>query len=275
MIDRHRFAEEIKLRGQVRRALRIIQERQNTETQKQLLEEQRLRKIVRKLLLERDTSKPEKSPHEKTGINTLEDLLHNIIPTIKDDFMLLTTDEEQRESFENHLIYNLMGLLKPPTVNDAAPEAATEKFIPITEAEDIELKVGDEGGDEPMPPEFIPGADPDDLEEEPSAEEKEKEEFGISGEDETGRDFALETFNSISSQTLQAYNKLRNPEDKDLFYDYLKTNLQLYFDKFETEIATKLPAPAPGPGYEEAAAQDVAPVEETPLPAEEMPVAAE
>jgi len=263
MIDRHRFAEELKLRGQVRRAIRVLKEKENKEKQQQLLEEQRLRKIVRKLLVERDTSKPEKSPHQKTGINALEDLLHNIIPTIKDDFMLLTTDEEQRESFENHLIYNIMGLLKPPTVNDAAPEAPSpDKFIAITEAEDIELKVSDEGGDESMPPEFIPGADKDDEVEDPV--EKEKREFGIEGQDATGRDFALDTFNSISSQTLSTYNKLRNPEDKELFYDYLKTNLQLYFDKFENEVAPKLPKPAPGPGYEEAAA--LAPAKEASAP---------
>ncbi len=258
MIDRHKFVEEIKLRGQIRKAVRIIQERRKSRAKEALLEEQKLRKFIRKLLVEADTSKPDESPHEKTGINALEDLLHNIIKQIKDDFMQLTTSSEQRTSFRRHLIYNIMGLLKPPAVNDAAPEGAEEKFIPISEQENIELKVGTEGGDEPMPPEFIPGADPDDIPEEPSEEEKDLTAFGIPGEDETGRDYAFGTFEQVSTQILKAYNKLGNQEDKDLFYDYLKTNLQLYFDKFEKEIAVNLPEPPTSPEYE-AAKEDMGP----------------
>jgi hypothetical protein len=56
----------------------------------------------------------------------------------------------------------------------------------------------------------------------------------------------------VSSQILQAYNKLGNEEDRELFYDYLKTNLQLYFDKFENEITVDLPEPPASPEYEAA-----------------------
>ena len=259
MIDRHEFAEELKLRGQIRKIVRVIKEHRRKESEQTLLEENRMRKVIRRLLAEADTSQPESSPHEKTGINVLEDLLHNIIPQIKDDFMQLTTDEEQRTSFRRHMIYNVMGLLKPPTVNAAAPEGSQEKFIPISEQEEIELKVGGQGGDEPMPPEFIPGADPDDVPEEVPDDEREKTEFGIPGEEETGRDFALETFNKVSSQILQAYNKLGNEEDRELFYDYLKTNLQLYFDKFENEITVELPEPPASPEYEAAKGEMASP----------------
>jgi hypothetical protein len=252
MIDRHEFAEELKLRGQVRKIVRIIKEHRKKETNQTILEESRMRKVIRKLLVEADTSKPESSPHQKTGINVLEDLLHNIIPQIKDDYMQLTTDKEQRTSFRRHMVYNVMDLLKPPTVNAEAPGGAESKFIPISEQEEIELKVGGQGGDEPMPPEFISGADPDDIPEEIPDDEKEKTEFGIPGEEITGRDFALETFNKVSSQILQAYNKLGNEEDRELFYDYLKTNLQLYFDKFENEITVDLPEPPASPEYEAA-----------------------
>ena len=131
------------------------------------------------------------------------------------------------------------------------------------------MEVGVEGGDEMMPPEFIPGADPDDQPEKASDEEKEKEEFGIPGLDPTGRDFALDTFKKISSQTLASFNKLHG-EDADLFKDYLKTNLQLYGRNFKKQISTKVPKPAPGPGYEEAA-----PAEAPPPAAEEVPMAAE
>tara|TARA_Y100000296_G_scaffold84688_1_gene118553 strand:- start:436 stop:1236 length:801 start_codon:yes stop_codon:yes gene_type:complete len=266
MIDRNKFAEELKLRHQIRKAARLMMEKQEREKQEQLLEEQKLRKIVRKLLLERQTAQPEATPHEKTGINALEDLLHDIIPTIKDDMMQLTTSEEQQNSYIDHLVTNMVGLLDPPTANDEAPEEA-EKFIPIREAaEDVELQV-DKNTEEEMPPGFIPGADPDDQPEEMSDEDEEKEEFGIPGLDPTGRDFALDTFKKVSSQTLASYNKIHD-EDADLFRDYLKTNLQLYGRNFKDQIAQKVPKPTPGPGYEAAAAEE--PVEETtPMAAEE------
>ena len=154
-----------------------------------------------------------------------------------------------------------MGLLKPPTVNDAAPEepntaGAEEKFISINEQDEIEMKVDDEGGDT-VSSKFIPGADPDD--EIPSEEDSEISAFGIPGEDETGRDYAFEAFNEVSSQILKAYNKLGNKEDKELFYDYLITNLQLYFDKFENELAVNLPEPPTSPAYEAAKGEQPAP----------------
>ena len=36
---------------------------------------------------------------------------------------------------------------------------------------------------------------------------------------------------------------LSDPEDQELFYDYLIANLKLYFDKFESELATSVEEP--------------------------------
>ena len=43
-------------------------------------------------------------------------------------------------------------------------------------------------------------------------------------------------------------------EDRELFYDYLITNLKLYFDKFETDLAANVDEPTTDE-YEEAAAE--------------------
>jgi hypothetical protein len=260
MIDRHKFVEELKLRKQIRKAVKIVKENRKKKADQVLLEETQLRKYVRKLLVEADTAKPEESPHQKTGINALEALLHNIIPQIKDEFLQLTTSEEQRTSFRRHMIYNVMGLLKPPTVNDAAPGSppavagAEEKFIAITEQEDIELTVDDQGGDADSSAKYIPGADPD--EKERPEEDEDLTAFAIPGEDETGRDYAFDAFDQVSSQILRAYNKLGNEEDREIFYDYLLTNLQLYFDKFENELKVNLPEPPKNPAYEAAKGEE-------------------
>ena len=61
---------------------------------------------------------------------------------------------------------------------------------------------------------------------------------------------------------------LSDDEDKKIFYDYLLTNVKLYFDKFEDELANVVPD-VTTPEYEEAsgeeAAEDIEDVEDTEL----------
>jgi hypothetical protein len=40
---------------------------------------------------------------------------------------------------------------------------------------------------------------------------------------------------------VDAYDMLADEEDQNLFYDYLLTNMLLYFDKFEDALAGSLP----------------------------------
>ena len=71
-------------------------------------DEQRLRAIIREFLSyelkEGSTPDNDPAPHKSTGINVLEDLLKKIIPQIEDDYKLLTTSEEQRESYRAHIV---------------------------------------------------------------------------------------------------------------------------------------------------------------------------
>ena len=50
---------------------------------------------------------------------------------------------------------------------------------------------------------------------------------------------------------------LSNEEDQRLFYDYLITNLKLYFDKFEDELQPSLPEPTTDEYEAEAEKDDV------------------
>ena len=49
-----------------------------------------------------------------------------------------------------------------------------------------------------------------------------------------------------------------DPDDRKMFKDYMLTNLKLYFERFEEELATDLPAPA----IETPAGAEVAPAPE-------------
>jgi len=220
----------------------------NQLTSRKVIEE-KIRTVVRKLL-EAETGTEE--ANKNTGINVLADLLKKIIPAIEADYKMLTSSPEQRESFKNHIVHAVKNTLNPidaiemseSIVYEIDPSLLSEKISIDLDTEDDEL--------ESVEGEFI------------DIEGEEEEEFGtgLDDQNETGRNFAADSFKSVEKQIVDAYDMLADDEDKELFYDYLLTNLLLYFDKFEDELAETLPDIST-PEYEEEKAEDEA--EEAPI----------
>jgi hypothetical protein len=255
-IDRNKFAEELKLRQFIREAIQIVKKRHKKVEKQQFLQENRLRGVIRDLILqEASVPDPDEAPHSSTGINILEDLLKKIIPIIEIDFKKLTTSEEQRSSYRSHMVQGVKNLLAPAIATDKAALQGGEEFEAeeeITAITEVEIAVDPENVHTDTPDEFIDiGGD---KKEKKTEAETEKEEFTIEGEDETGRDMSFSTFKKIQGSILDSWEVLSNDEDKELFYDYLLTNLKLYFDKFGDELKTTLPEPTT-PEYDEAAAE--------------------
>jgi hypothetical protein len=248
-INREQFAEELKLRKYIRKAIQIVENKRKDVTNEVKKQEEALRGFIRQLISEGSVGDSEEGPHKSTGINILEDLLKKIIPIVEIDFKKLTTSEEQRRSYRAHMLTGVKNLLAPAAVVDQtdSEDSVEDKFISVTEQDDdIEITVGDDGD----PEEFI-DVRGDNKEDERSEEEIEKETFTLSGEDETGRDMSYSTFKKVQGSILDSWEVLSNPDDKELFYDYLLTNLKLYFDKFEDELKANLPEPTT-PEYEQA-----------------------
>ena len=90
--------------------------------------------------------------------------------------------------------------------------------------------------------------------------EEEEDTFGsdLDGQNETGRNFAATSFKKVENQIVDAYDMLADEEDKKIFYDYLLTNLLLYFDKFEDELSTES-VETSTPEYEEESAESSIP----------------
>ena len=65
---------------------------------------------------------------------------------------------------------------------------------------------------------------------------------------------AYQSFKKIETSIIDSYELLGDPEDQELFYDYLIANLKLYFDKFEEELAGSLDEPT-NQAYDDAANQ--------------------
>ena len=246
MISRKEMIAEMTLRKVIRKKFnKLVNEQKN--------EENELRSIIKAILSEGDLS--DTHPNRSTGINTLEDVLKKSIPTLRTDYKKLTTDKRQRDSFRAHIVNAIVDALKPVEVNsaylqgDATGEASALMTEPTgrEESNDEDLLALEQAGVEVEVEDDmkIPVEDDDT----PSPEE----EFGggLEGQDETGRNHAYTSYRKISQYILDAYDSLANPKDKQIFLDYLVTNMKLYFDKFEDELQTTIEEPTT-PEYDQA-----------------------
>ena len=226
------------LRENIRQLIRHVKN-------KKIIEEQEVRQSLKKLmrleleamLNEAEVPDVDPAPNKSTGINVLEQLLKKIIPVLQTDYKSLTTSEDQRKSFRAHIVNAVVNTLTPAKVNN---QAASDEEQALDEVIDIDITDNVSGDDK-----FIDiRTDAEKKAEQEASAPDEREEFGsgVSG-DETGRNMAYETFKKIESNIIDSYELLSNPEDQEIFYDYLITNLKLYFDKFESELAGNVDEP--------------------------------
>jgi hypothetical protein len=227
--------------------IRLQQERQ----------EQKLREVIRKILKEGDVS--DVHPHRSTAINILEDVLKKAIPTLRTDYKRLTTEKSQRVSFRAHILKAIKDALAPSLMNwqylsgqegmggllsEPSPENIKKSDLKMVAEEELEedIDIDVDEPDQPDDDKKLPVEDDD----EPSPEEQ----FGSGLEDmdETGRNMAYTSFRKVSQYILDAYDTLANANDKEVFVDYLLTNIKLYFDKFETELQKSVDEPT-SPDY--------------------------
>jgi hypothetical protein len=262
MIDRKELAEELMLRENVRKAIKIVLHKKTALQNSTLVNEGKLRRLIKDLLKEGQSAVADVAKHDSTGINTLEDLLKNtnLLSVLETGYKSLTTDEAQRESFKNHILSAVQKSLAPEESRKGAGED-----VEITE--DLDITISDDPTDDP---DFI---DVEDKEEEEEVDPK--EEFGLNGEDKTGRNRAFTDFQDVEKNILTAFDDLDNPEDIALFEEYLIKNLALYFEKWEGELANNVEPPEAAASAEldepqDALADEDAPDEETDVPEFEL-----
>ena len=264
--------EETLIREVIRKKIkRAFNERRNHE--------QQLRIMIRQLIKEGDIS--DIHPHRSTAINILEDVLKKAVPTLRTDYKRLTTAKSQRESFRSHILKAVKDALAPSLVNwkYLSGQEGAGGLLSEPPSEDVvadaDLDVEDDGLDDLDPVddnedisdeldqleevniEIDTESEPDENKKVPvesDDEPDEQEEFGSGLEemDETGRNMAFTTFRKISQYILDAYDTLADAKDKEVFVDYLITNLKLYFDKFEDELQNSVDEPD-SPEYEKSA----------------------
>lgn len=229
--------QENRLRSKIRKGLKEFFKQNNNEhsdSVASILEEHALRLKLREVILEQslisEIEDPTTDVHDNTGINTLKDLFKNtnILSTLRNVYKTLTTDEDQKNSFRAHIVQWTKDTLAPVKLNDT--DALAEQQVGI-DIQGIEAE------------KFIDAKDGSEKETQPESEEEEEAMKPISGEDTTGRNKAERVYPTIEKSIVDYYAELDNPEDQEMFYDYLIANLKLYFDKWDNESAKSIEEP--------------------------------
>lgn len=226
-------------------------------------QERKLRELIRtKIKLLKEKSGPKSkgfTPHKSTGINVLEDVLKKIIPVLEQQYKSLTSNRNQRRSYRLHILNAVKNMLLPEQALFDSDQSQIN--------ESVNLKFNDQGENssgpvsDPSPKqETEKYMDPEKLIKiddrfEPPKKTKEDEEndfinkHTIKNTDLTGRNFALISIRQIQQPIIESYETLSSQEDKDTFFEYLLTNLKLYFDKFEDELGLNNISEPSSPDY--------------------------
>ena len=223
-IDRQQIVEELRLRKLIRQAIRIAETKRQTDQINIMGDEERLRSVIKTLLREDEIGDTNSAPYDNTGLNTLNTLFDNILTTVESGYKELTTSKEQRNSFASHVLKAIENVLAPLRALDDSDRAISEEIgIDISKDQPEDMKDVRKDKDE-----------------------QDIDDFGIEGQDLSGRDKAYEYFNKIETQIVDSYKTLHDPQDIKAFYDGLLMNLDLYFQKFEDEMQPTVEPPVTG-----------------------------
>lgn len=252
--------EDKNLRENIRRLIRHVKA-------KKAVEENKLRAVIREMihqesrLMEKITIGSIEPPSDSTGLNKLDSVLNTIVPRVEQFYKELTTDPEQRKSFRAHYLRSIMKELVPVELNqDAAELAHAEQDaeeglneIEIVDENSVNVDILDDEGAPDMSKfrELDKEAikDKEDAEE-LSAEEQFSKDLGLEDEEKTGRDFGLDAWEATKGVVIPVYAKLHNEEDSELFYDYLITNMKIWFNIFDGQLESEVAEPESTVDYE-------------------------
>jgi hypothetical protein len=246
------------------------------------IQEEKVRKVVRGILLKEASEVNFDSLSQSTGINILKKTMKKIAGILQDTYMSLSSSKEQRDSFRAHILRNIVDLfIRVDLLSDQNEAGEEEKQgeLPVSPTEpvatkaetiqeeekgkkdvkeelDVDVKDTDEDVDaaqpkdvsaEPAIPELPPEANLVDAEKNkgaPTSDKiKDKEFVKIPGQDPTGRNVSMETFPFIQKSIADDYSLLSLEKDKDEYKKYALANVKAYFDQAEQKLAASVSEP--------------------------------
>jgi len=236
MPDKERSQEEILLRENIRKAIRVVLGRRSKESERERLEEQTLRKIIRGMIAESKST----APQTTTGMNAVQKVINDIEANLGDPdsgYKSLTTSKAQRDSFRIMMIAFVEDALDIEQMNKDAPNPVSDLTDKVNE---IDVQINDEDDEG-----IVPIVDPEETDQ--SRVDRESlqlaNKIGLDTEalDDTGRKRAFKVFNnSIKSPIERGMDDLTDPEDLEIYKEYLVKNINARFDAFEQQLANTI-----------------------------------
>ena len=231
---------EFKLRRLIRKAIKIKEMKRKKADAEKLLEEKKLRTVVRHLIQEGDIDADgEPAPYASTAVNALADAFNQVLPVVKSGLRKLSRPEE-RASYRAHVLSKFQSIFSNFEGLDAKAFVGESD---INEQEEGGLKITIDDEDRIMPSDGKEDARFTPKEKKP--EEQMEDDFGefqIAGENPTGARMAFETISDSNIEQVLADKRrlLFDPEDKEEYKDYALYNIDLWLLTYEKELADSM-----------------------------------
>ena len=235
MSEKNRISDELKLRLLIREAIKL-------KKRQEIIEEKKLRTIVRHLISEGEIdADTNPAPYASTPVNALADAFNQILPVLKTGLRKLAKPEE-RESYREHILAKFKSIFSNFEGLDvrASAQAIGEGDLTEQEEESTKLKVTVDDPDRIMPSD---GKENDRFKEPEKDPEKELDDFRLEGSNPTGARVAFETISDSNiEQVLSDKRKLldADPEYREEFKNYALYNADLWILTYEKELADAL-----------------------------------
>lgn len=243
--ERQEIIDEMMLREQIRRIIRVVQENKKKQQEETINEEKELRSIVRKIILSESAIDPvDTSPRSGSTVeNFLEELLQNTITQVIDDYERLGEKQEREGFFAGFLA----ALRNKFNEFDAVDDTGGEKAALEEQEDEAEISIDIEDDEVPDADLLIPTGEPTDLAPEEEDEEAEtllEPPVESTAEYKLGYNAAQETIPKIITQVLSGYEQFAKVGDMEraaLYRDWAIINYGLHMINKEKLITGEFP----------------------------------
>ena len=216
--------QEEALRKAIRRSIKVYSKNKNKVSQEQI-KEQKLRTVIRNLLKEQE----ETVSQNKTWMNVLSDLLNYMIPLMRDKYVQLQTNMDERQGFKDTVnVYFEQQFRQIDNTEEVEQEKLeeeeAEREANMSDVDKIKLRVKSSN------PDFI---DIDDGSSKGTPKQKKKEPEGKNAQSyqESGSQFAEEFIKSIGDRVRDDYSrKIPANTDRDDFKRTFFSNLTSWYE---------------------------------------------
>jgi hypothetical protein len=186
--------------------------------------------------------KKETVKYSSTGLNTLDDLFmnSNLLSSLETGFNSLTTSEEQRKDYRNHITQAIINIFSQldVTSDKSGAVALSESIQRLFEEEDPDLTINVMDDDD-LPEDKVVGPERrerDEAEEEESDPEDDNAGAIDPEKDVTGRNKAASVISKIEKSISDYYITLGNPADRRDYQVYMLANMEMYFKTWEDSL---------------------------------------